>query len=89
MVRLDNYHRSRKAAPEASQAHAAAYQRLDEQLDEGLKQTFPASDPVAVVQHPPERPRAQRSRRAATRNTADDRAPQEAGSAAGDERAGD
>lgn len=30
-------------------------QQLDKLLDEGLKQTFPASDPVSVVQHPPRR----------------------------------
>jgi len=48
----------------AWQASAETRERLDELLDEGLKQTFPASDPVAVVQHAPERPVAKRPRRA-------------------------
>jgi len=55
-----------KAVPDVTQAwqaSAATRQRLDELLDEGLKQTFPASDPVAVVQHAPERPVARRPRR--------------------------
>jgi hypothetical protein len=38
---------------------------LDELLDEGLKETFPASDPVAIVQHAPEPPLSERPRRAA------------------------
>jgi len=48
----------------AWQASAETRERLDELLDEGLKQTFPASDPVAVVQHAPEQPRAEPRRRA-------------------------
>ena len=27
----------------------SAWEKLDRQLDEGLKQTFPASDPVAIT----------------------------------------
>lgn len=56
-----------KVAADATQAwqpSAVARQRLDELLDEGLKLTFPASDPVAIVQHAPERSPAQRRRRA-------------------------
>ncbi|ACI94270.1 conserved hypothetical protein [Afipia carboxidovorans OM5] len=31
---------------------------LEEQLEEGLEDTFPASDPVSVTQpHPPKRPK--------------------------------
>jgi nicotinate phosphoribosyltransferase len=59
VIRLDNNRQSRKAVPKATQpwqANAAERQRLDELLDEGLKQTFPASDPVAIVQQAPERP---------------------------------
>jgi hypothetical protein len=33
----------------------ARKRRLDEALDEGLQETFPASDPVNVVQPPPSR----------------------------------
>lgn len=31
-------------------------QRLDDALEEGLKETFPGSDPVSVVQPPPSKP---------------------------------
>lgn len=31
-------------------------QRLDEVLEEGLKETFPGSDPVSVVQPSPSKP---------------------------------
>jgi hypothetical protein len=34
-------------------AESAEKRRLDEALEEGLKQTFPASDPVNVTQPPP------------------------------------
>ena len=66
MVRSDNDHRSRKAVPKATQpgrANAAERRRLDGLLDEGLEETFPASDPVAIVQAP-EWPKAKRPRRA-------------------------
>ncbi len=38
----------------------AEYERLDKALDEGLMETFPASDPVAVVQQKPERSKGKR-----------------------------
>jgi nicotinate phosphoribosyltransferase len=66
MIVLDDNRQPRKAVPEATQSSpesAAEHQRLDELLDEGLKETFPASDPVAVVQRAPERPKAKRRRR--------------------------
>jgi hypothetical protein len=34
-------------------AETAEKRELEEALEEGLKQTFPASDPVSVVQPPP------------------------------------
>lgn len=37
-------------------------QRLDEVLEEGLKETFPGSDPVSVVQPSPSKP-AKRAKR--------------------------
>jgi hypothetical protein len=37
---------------------------LDELLDDALKHTFPASDPVAIVPQAPARPKAERRRRA-------------------------
>jgi nicotinate phosphoribosyltransferase len=45
-------HRPRHGSPRARPgvADAAKRQHLDELLDEGLKETFPASDPVAIVQ---------------------------------------
>jgi hypothetical protein len=45
-------HRPSEVRP--SEPDAAERQHLDELLDEGLKGTFPASDPVAVVQQLPE-----------------------------------
>jgi hypothetical protein len=61
MLRLK--HRSRTAPSDAAPSDAAERRRLDALLDEGLKETFPASDPVAAVQHAPEQPRAARPRR--------------------------
>jgi hypothetical protein len=99
MVRSDNDHRSRKAVPKATQpgrADAAERRRLDDLLDEGLEETFPASDPVAIVQQAPERPKTERRRRAhpsrttaVTQNVEGDCVSQDADFAVGDERAGD
>ena len=36
-------------------AEATEKRRLDEALEEGLEETFPASDPVNVTQPPPTR----------------------------------
>jgi hypothetical protein len=63
MLRSD-HHQSRTAPSGATPADAAERRRLDELLDEGLKETFPGSDAVAVVQHAPEPPKAKRPRRA-------------------------
>ncbi len=38
---------------------SAEKRRLDEALEEGLEETFPASDPVNVIQPPPLRPSRQ------------------------------
>lgn len=99
MVRPDNDHRSRKAVPKATQpgrADAAERRRLDGLLDEGLEETFPASDPVAIVQPAPERPKTERRPRAhpsrttaVTQNVEGGRVSQDADFAVGDERAGD
>ena len=43
----------RVAADKASSAEQEEKRRLDEALEEGLKETFPASDPVNVIQPPP------------------------------------
>jgi hypothetical protein len=40
-----------RSAPE--DAKSAEKRRLDQALDEGLQETFPASDPVNVTQPPP------------------------------------
>lgn len=66
MIMWDSDHPSRKAVRETtrpSPESVAEHRRLDELLDEGLKDTFPASDPVAIVQQAPERPKAKRRRR--------------------------
>ena len=41
------------APVEPGSADAAEKRRLDDALEEGLKETFPASDPVNVVQPAP------------------------------------
>lgn len=44
---------------EEQEASAAAVAHLDELLDEGLEETFPASDPVAInIERPLDRRRA-------------------------------
>jgi len=77
----NNNHQSRKAAPDATRprhANLTERQHLDELLDEGLKETFPASDPVAIAQQPPERPKSGRRRAQRSRSAdADDRGPQD------------
>jgi len=40
-----------RSSPEGGKS--AEKRRLDEALEEGLKETFPASDPVNVTQPPP------------------------------------
>jgi hypothetical protein len=63
---LDNNHQSQRVALKSTQPsheNAAERQRLDELLDEALKETFPASDPVAIAQQAPERMQAKRLRR--------------------------
>ena len=42
-----------RSAPKPKKAHDAEKRRLDEALEEGLQETFPASDPVNVTQPPP------------------------------------
>jgi hypothetical protein len=39
--------------PEAGKKAKAEKRKLDEALDEGLEETFPASDPVSVTQPAP------------------------------------
>jgi hypothetical protein len=39
--------------PEPDSTEAVEKHRLDEALEEGLEETFPASDPVNVTQPPP------------------------------------
>jgi hypothetical protein len=39
--------------PASKPADAAEKRQLDEALEEGLEETFPASDPVNVTQPPP------------------------------------
>ncbi len=39
----------------AKNAESTDRRRREEELEEGLKQTFPASDPVSITQPPPAR----------------------------------
>jgi hypothetical protein len=43
----------RHSKPASKPRESAEKRRLDEALDEGLEETFPASDPVNVTQPPP------------------------------------
>lgn len=44
----------RKKATDTEEGRRSLYkQRLDERLDDALKETFPASDPVALTPLPP------------------------------------
>jgi hypothetical protein len=41
------------SSTDAGSQDRAEKRRLDDALEEGLKQTFPASDPVSITQPPP------------------------------------
>ena len=45
--------RPRTVAPAETGSDREEKRRLDDALEEGLKGTFPASDPVSVTQPPP------------------------------------
>jgi len=58
MIMLDKTDLLERVDPKTAQRtreDQAEYEQLDKALDEGLKESFPASDPVAVVQQTPER----------------------------------
>jgi hypothetical protein len=42
-----------RSSTKPGQPDAAERRRLEEALEEGLEETFPASDPVNVIQPPP------------------------------------
>jgi hypothetical protein len=44
-----------KPGSKANEVKGAEKRQLDQALDEGLEETFPASDPVNVTQPPPSR----------------------------------
>ena len=44
-----------RSGSEPKDLKAAEKRRLDQALEEGLEETFPASDPVNVTQPPPSR----------------------------------
>ena len=53
---MKDHRRTKPASPEASEAveqkSRPSKQRMDELLDEALKGTFPASDPIALTPRP-------------------------------------
>jgi len=56
----------RKTKPKKPEPDSEVRRRLERALDEGLKETFPASDPVAVTEPaptPPEDGRVSRERK--------------------------
>lgn len=55
---LTNATQTKSSAPEISQRRrdkTEMHERLDDALEEGLKETFPGSDPVAVTQPAPDK----------------------------------
>jgi hypothetical protein len=58
--KIDRLKKSDFRAMERSRTENAEWQRLDDALDEGLEETFPASDPVTIVQPVPEQSKTKR-----------------------------
>jgi hypothetical protein len=58
--KIDRLKKSDFRAMERSRTENAEWQRLDNALDEGLEETFPASDPVTIVQPVPEQSKTKR-----------------------------
>ena len=57
-VMLTNATRAKSPAPEISHRgrdKTAMQEHLDDALEEGLKETFPGSDPIAVIQPAPDK----------------------------------
>jgi hypothetical protein len=57
-VMLKNATQTKSPAPEISQRSrdkTAMQEHLDDALEEGLKETFPGSDPIAVIQPAPDK----------------------------------
>ena len=44
---------TKPARPQDDEAKAKEHRRLEKSLEEGLEDSFPASDPVSVTQPPP------------------------------------
>ncbi len=49
-LKVENIMTRKKADPQSAKEAEAEKRRLDEELDEALQETFPASDPVKVTQ---------------------------------------
>lgn len=52
-LELESIMSRKKADPQSAQEAEAEKRRLDDELDEALRETFPASDPVKVTQPDP------------------------------------
>jgi hypothetical protein len=63
----------REASKTTHSKQPDAGRHLDELLDEGLRQTFPASDPVAIVQPAPEPLLPRRASRARVQRAPDEK----------------
>jgi nicotinate phosphoribosyltransferase len=50
---MSNQTKVKNGAPASEKEQAERRRRLEESLEEGLKDTFPASDAINVVQPPP------------------------------------
>jgi hypothetical protein len=53
LIRPDEEETMTRSAPKPKKADNAEKRRLEQALEEGLEETFPASDPVNVTQPPP------------------------------------
>ncbi|HWM46683.1 MAG TPA: hypothetical protein VNR11_07200 [Xanthobacteraceae bacterium] len=56
MAAVTTVKREDAAAAATQERRRTRRKRIDDALDEGLKQTFPASDPVALTEPVPPRP---------------------------------
>ena len=62
LAKTDRSERVGSRTARRSEKEIMEYKRRDQALDEGLEETFPASDPVMIVQPAPEWPKTRRAK---------------------------
>ena len=60
LTKEDQTKRSASETPHSQRDKSAKKERLDDALEEGLKETFPGSDPLAVTQPAPDKSKEKR-----------------------------